>query len=109
MLDLSFFGWFAIGIITCGLGMFFAIGYHEIVYAMFYKKMAECEENTVSEQEQSSSDTFQKQFWSIAQKPKYYKHFFLHRTLIFFAKTITEKHCSLWLVKKITTRLQNCS
>lgn len=40
-LDMSFIGWFIIGIITCGLGLVFVIGYHEIVTAMYYKKIAE--------------------------------------------------------------------
>lgn len=38
---MSFIGWFIIGIITCGLGLVFVIGYHEIVTAMYYKKIAE--------------------------------------------------------------------
>ncbi len=40
-LDFSFIGWFLIGVITCGLGLVFVLGYHEIVTAMYYKKITE--------------------------------------------------------------------
>lgn len=50
-LDLSFIGWFIIGIITCGLGLIFLIGYHEIVTAMYYKKISEESAKTVEAQQ----------------------------------------------------------
>lgn len=40
-LDMSFIGWFIVSIITCGLGLIFMIGYHEVVTAMYYKKITE--------------------------------------------------------------------
>lgn len=50
-LDLSFIGWFIIGIITCGLGLIFLIGYHEIVTAIYYKKISEESAKTVEAQQ----------------------------------------------------------
>ncbi|MBO4438602.1 MAG: DUF975 family protein [Spirochaetaceae bacterium] len=41
VLDLSFIGWVLFGIITCGLGLLFALGYFQVVNAMYYKKIAE--------------------------------------------------------------------
>lgn len=38
-IDLSFIGWLFIGIITCGVGLIFVIGYHEVVCALQYKKI----------------------------------------------------------------------
>ena len=40
-LDMSFIGWFIVSIITCGLGFIFMVGYHEVVAAMYYKKITE--------------------------------------------------------------------
>ena len=40
-LDLSFIGWFLFGIVTCGVGLCFVIGYYQIVTAMYYKKISE--------------------------------------------------------------------
>ena len=37
MLDMSFIGWFTIGIITCGLGLVFSVGYYQIVSALYFK------------------------------------------------------------------------
>ena len=45
VLDLSFIGWLLfsiiISIITCGLGLIFALGYYQVVNAIYYKKIAE--------------------------------------------------------------------
>lgn len=56
-LDLSFLGWFIIGIVTCGLGLIFAVGYHEVVSAMYFKeisKTVDAETNEESEERTSS-------------------------------------------------------
>ncbi|MBR4823572.1 MAG: DUF975 family protein [Spirochaetaceae bacterium] len=41
VLDLSFIGWLLFSIITCGLGLIFALGYFQVVNAIYYKKIAE--------------------------------------------------------------------
>lgn len=41
VLDLTFIGWLLFSIITCGLGLIFALGYYQVVNAMYYKKIAE--------------------------------------------------------------------
>ena len=41
VLDLSFIGWLLFSIITCGLGLIFALGYYQVVNAIYYKKIAE--------------------------------------------------------------------
>ena len=41
VLDLTFIGWLLFCIITCGLGLIFALGYYQVVNAMYYKKIAE--------------------------------------------------------------------
>lgn len=41
MLDMSFIGWFTIGIITCGLGLIFAVGYYQIVSALYFKHITQ--------------------------------------------------------------------
>lgn len=46
-LDLSFLGWFIFGIITCGVGLFFVVGYYQIVSAMYYKKITEDSESSI--------------------------------------------------------------
>lgn len=51
-LDLSFIGWFIIGIITCGLGLVFVLGYHEIVTAMYYKKILESSDSHETQEKQ---------------------------------------------------------
>ena len=52
-LDLSFIGWFMVGIITCGLGLVFVLGYHEIVTAMYYKKITEGTASQESQEKQA--------------------------------------------------------
>ena len=49
-LDMSFFGWFIVSIITCGLGFIFMVGYHEVVAAMYYKKIAEASASQENQQ-----------------------------------------------------------
>ena len=52
-LDFSFIGWFVIGVITCGLGLIFMVGYHEVVTAMYYKKIAETSAAQDNQQEKA--------------------------------------------------------
>ena len=56
LLDLSFFGWYFLGVLCFGVGTLFVVPYHEMARANFYKEL--CAENTpvIENTESENSD-----------------------------------------------------